>query len=156
MAYRIHPANEAPETVLNHDRPMGWFAQEQIAEGAHKQVAGVSACEDFYILARYARQYGMDVLNNDHVMWINGEYMNGHDGTIEVVCLPSEFAVLATGAEFKLAMEIAECRYVETDRNSIDEIAEEVRCDVEEITNAVLWMAYEIENDGRLGNPFKI
>jgi hypothetical protein len=150
MAYRIHPANEAPETVLNHDRQMGWVVDSDC------DVRGISACNEIAHLAAYTMRFGMQIKNDDQLLWINGEYMDGHDGTIEVVCLPSEFSVLATGAEFRLAMEIAECRYVETDRNSIDEIAEEVRCDVEEITNAVLWMAYEIENDGKLGNPFKI
>lgn len=100
MAYRIHPKNESPETVLNHDRPMGWTVDGE------EPIRGISAMASLAMLASYTRNYGMRIHPEDMLLDINGEHCDGHDAG-EVVCLPTSFEVIATGAEFLAAMEVA-------------------------------------------------
>ena len=104
-AYRIHPATEAADTVLNVNRPIGWAMDGEESPG------GVACMSElgfgFRGLARYMADFGMSVGADDVLMRIEGRQTSeGHDGC-DIFVAASSYTVLATGAEFLAAVEIA-------------------------------------------------
>lgn len=67
--YRIHSADEAPETVLDPTRPDGWVASDEDYE---TQPRGVSACASVGDLIRYCRTYGLAPQPGDVVLRLEG------------------------------------------------------------------------------------
>jgi hypothetical protein len=90
--------NEALETVLNHDRPMGYYADELGTEER-----GISACYSMKGLLRWVRTYSANIKADDYIMEINGEDRDGQDHG-EVVCLPTRFEVIGRGSDLLAAM----------------------------------------------------
>lgn len=78
--YRVHPAGEPIETCLDARRADGW-----VAEG-DRQLPGVACCASISALARYVRQYGMDVRPGDVVVEVSGHMAatGGMDGLAEL------------------------------------------------------------------------
>ena len=102
MAYRIHSMNEAPETVLNHDRPMGYYADELGTEER-----GISACYSLEAMIRWVDNYSVNVRPGDYILKINGEDRDGQD-RCEVVCLPTRFEIIGRGSDLLAAMAAVE------------------------------------------------
>lgn len=67
--YRIHSADEAPETVLDPTRPDGWVASDEAYE---TQPHGVSACASLGELIRYCQVYGLAPQPGDVVLRLRG------------------------------------------------------------------------------------
>ena len=67
--YRVHSADESPETVLDPTRPDGWVASD---EGYETQPHGVSACASLGDLIRYCRTYGLAPQPGDVVLRLRG------------------------------------------------------------------------------------
>jgi hypothetical protein len=73
--FRVHPAGESPETVLDVRRPDGWVASD---ESYATQPQGVSVCHTLDDLRWYIRAYQMAVQPGDVVLEVLGEIV-GHD-----------------------------------------------------------------------------
>jgi hypothetical protein len=104
-AYRIHPATEATDTVLDVNRPIGWTMDGEESPGGVACMAelGFGYCG----LARYMADYGMSVKADDILMRIKGyQTAEGHDGC-DIFVAATSYEVLATGAEFLAAVKIA-------------------------------------------------
>lgn len=69
MAFRIHPYDEHPRTVLDHDRPMGFYADEV----GQDHIRGISGCETLADLASWAELYSAKIRDGDFILYINGE-----------------------------------------------------------------------------------
>ena len=67
--YRVHSADEPPETVLDPSRPDGWVASDESYES---QPHGVSACASLEDLLRYIRHYSLTPQDGDVVLALEG------------------------------------------------------------------------------------
>jgi hypothetical protein len=74
--YRIHPAGEALDTVLDPRRPDGWVASDEAYE---TQPIGVSACPSLADLASYARHYSLRPQPGDVVLALRGSLSPDRD-----------------------------------------------------------------------------
>lgn len=68
--YRVHSADESPETVLDPRRPDGWVASDEAYE---TQPHGVSCCPSIGDLLRYIRHYGLAPQGGDVVLALDAE-----------------------------------------------------------------------------------
>lgn len=67
--YRVHPAAEPLDTILDHARPDGWVASDEVIE---TQPHGVSACGSLDDLEAYCRMYSLCPQPGDRVVEIIG------------------------------------------------------------------------------------
>lgn len=113
--YRIHSADEAPETVLDPTRPDGWVASDEAYE---TQPHGVSACASLGDLIRYCREYGLAIQPGDVVLRLRGrvcdEDRDQHAVRIEAT------SVEVMGSADRLARIIDACGPMGIDPDRVD------------------------------------
>jgi hypothetical protein len=101
-AYRVHVADESPDTALDPCRNDGWVASDELRE---TQPYGVSACLSLRDLARYIRDFGMAVADGDLLLRLSCDEVHDTDrdpGAVRVVA--SSWDVVATGKELRDAL----------------------------------------------------
>lgn len=113
--YRIHSADEAPETVLDATRPDGWVASDEDYE---TQPRGVSACASLGDLIRYCQVYGLSIQPGDVVLRMTGrtcdEDRDQHAARVEVE------SVSVMGSADRLARLIDACGPMGIDPDRVD------------------------------------
>lgn len=113
--YRIHSADEAPETVLDPTRPDGWVASDEDYE---TQPHGVSACASLGDLIRYCQIYGLAIQPGDVVLRMTGricdEDRDQHAVRIEAT------SVEVMGSADRLARIIDACGPMGIDPDRVD------------------------------------
>jgi hypothetical protein len=69
--YRIHPADEPAETVLDPARPDGWTVEDE-DDGTVERPYGVACCASLEDLARYCRRYSLTPQPGDRILEMEG------------------------------------------------------------------------------------
>jgi len=91
-AYRVHPRGESPNTVLKHNRPDGWKADD---ESYLTQPHGISATTTISDLLSYIRRYGMAIRRGDLLLEMEGVLSGEDDRDPEAIrFLPRKVVVI--------------------------------------------------------------
>jgi len=148
MFYRIHPANEAPETCLNPSRPTGWTVD---GEG---EIEGVACLSRLNRLQLYASNYGMCVGADDLILEVDGRHVGGgHDGVDDYVIARS-VKTIGVGAELAPATALAEALDSNrmfswpTDTDDIEMVLDDADLEASEVTDNIIALALMMATEG--------
>lgn len=119
--YRIHSADEAPETVLDVTRPDGWVASDEAYE---TQPTGVSACASIGDLIRYCRMYGLAPQPGDVVLRLEGRECDRDRDQWAVRVAVESVTVMGSADRLARLVEARDCMGRELDPDRVDALLE--------------------------------